>query len=89
MTSFRRLREERTTKQALCSVPQDSVLGLSMFILYMVELAALASKFGVNLYAFADDNQLHVHCDISDIFRQSMLWKSALPRSANGCQPIG
>jgi len=38
-----------------------------MFILYTAELAALASKFGVKLYAFADDNQLHVHCDISDI----------------------
>ena len=31
------------------------------------ELAALASKFGVKLYTFAYDNQLHVHCDISDI----------------------
>jgi len=40
-----------------------------MFILYTAELAALASKFGVKLYtAFADDNQLHVHCDISDNF---------------------
>ena len=38
-----------------------------MFVLYTVELAALTSKFGVNLYAFADDNQLHVLCDISDI----------------------
>jgi len=46
-----------------------SLLGPSMFILYTAELAALASKFGVKLYtAFADDNQLYVHCDISDNF---------------------
>ena len=56
-----------STIQVLCSVPQGSVSGPSMFILYTAELAALASKFGVKLYAFADDNQLHVHCDIGDI----------------------
>jgi len=56
-----------STVQVLCSVPEGSVLSSSMFILYMAELAALAWKFGVKLYAFADDNQLHVHCDISDI----------------------
>jgi len=56
-----------STVQVLCYVPQGSVLGPSMFILYAAELAALASKFGVKLYAFAYDNQLHVHCDISDI----------------------
>ena len=44
--------------------------------MYTAELAALAWKFGVKLYAFADDNQVHVHCDVSDIissFRQSTL----------------
>jgi len=60
--------ETFSTVQVLCSVPEGSVLSSSMFILYMAELAALAWKFGVKLYAFADDNQdLHVHCDISDI----------------------
>jgi len=38
-----------------------------MFILYTAELAALASKFDMKLYAFADDNQPHVHCDICNI----------------------
>ena len=56
-----------STVQVLCYVPLGSVLGPSMFILYAAELAALASKFGVKLYAFAYDNRLHVHCDISDI----------------------
>jgi len=35
--------------------------------IFRILLAVPASKFGVKLYAFADDNQLHVHFDISDI----------------------
>jgi len=31
-----------------------------LFLLYTADLADLASKFGVNLHAFADDNQLYV-----------------------------
>jgi len=50
-----------------CSVPQGSVLGLLLFILYTAELADLAAEYGVKLHAFADDNQLHVHCDLSNV----------------------
>ena len=53
--------------QVTCSVPQGSVLGPLLFILYTADLADLASEFGVKLHAFADDNQLHVHCDLSDV----------------------
>ena len=38
-----------------------------MFILYPAELADLAAEYGVKLHAFADDNQLHVHCDLSNV----------------------
>jgi len=32
-----------------------------------VDLADLASKLGIMLHAFADDNQLHVHCNLSNV----------------------
>ena len=50
-----------------CSVLHGSVLGPLLFILYTVKLAHLAAKYGVKLHAFADDNQLHVHCDLGNV----------------------
>jgi len=41
--------------------PQGSVLGPQLFVLYTAKLADLAAKYG------ADNNQLHVHCDLSNV----------------------
>ena len=41
-------------------------MGPQLFSLYTAELADLASKYGVTLHAYADDNQLYVHCSISE-----------------------
>jgi len=49
-----------------CSVPQGSVLGPLLFILYPAELVKIATQHGVHLHAYADDTQLHLHCIISD-----------------------
>ena len=50
----------------LCSVPQGSVLGPRMFILYMADLADLVEKHQVNFHSFADDSQIYLHCRISE-----------------------
>jgi len=44
------------------SVPQGSVLGPLLFILYTAVLADIAAQYEITLHAFADDNQLYVHC---------------------------
>ena len=50
-----------------CSVPQGSVLGPLLFLLCTAELAELAAGYGATLHAFADDNQLYLHCRIDDV----------------------
>jgi len=48
--------------RVMCSVPQGSVLGLLLFILYMADLADIAAQYNLTSHAFDDDNQLYIHC---------------------------
>jgi len=54
------------TVHVTCSVPQGSVLGLWLFIMYTADLEEKADEHGVNYYAFADDTQLNERCRCND-----------------------
>jgi len=46
----------------LCSVPQGSVLGPRLFILYTANLTNVANEHRVTIHMFSDDTKLYVRC---------------------------
>ena len=71
--SFRVLLGDQVSQEMnlLCGVPQGSVLGTLLFILYTADVARIADAHDVDQHAYADDNEMYTQSTVDDISTMS------------------
>ena len=70
-----------------CGVPQRSVLGPLLFVLYTKDISTIIRRHGLWNHCYADDTQVYFNCKPEDV-NSLKNFRLVLMTCVDGCSPI-
>ena len=75
--------------KVLHDVPQGSVLGPVLYVLYTSDVARLGEALGLGAHLYADDTQLYGHCSLANFFELAYRVLRAIDSVPSKCPRTG